>query len=183
MYYLLVLPLTFALSSRGLPTNLINGYYKYKPSPLDGPRNGFTQYYALWGLNSTMTDVLKQNPLVKHHEIKEDNSGMIMRSLPEAGEPIVVDMTWNKWISVYHPILRKNVRIFPRLIAPNTVKIIYKINEDGLTDLSILRYTETGFTKSSVATKSVRGSRYKYQSAAWTGFEERVDRNGKPAPL
>merc|ERR1719495_1848849 len=109
MYYLLLLlPLALADFTGGLPTNLINGYYRYRPSPLDGPGNGFTQYYALWGANSTVTDAYKQNPWIEHHEIKEDNSGMIMRSIPEVGEPLVIDTTWNKWISFYHPILRKN---------------------------------------------------------------------------
>ena len=90
--------------------------------------------------------MLKQNPWINQHELKEDNSGMIIRSLPEGEEPFVVEMTWNKWITVKHPALNKNVDVFPRLIAPNTVQIIYKIKEDGLTDFSILRHTETGVT-------------------------------------
>merc|ERR1719312_61747 len=186
LYWALVLPLALAHYKVGPSTNLISGFYRYKAAPFDGPANGMTQYFGLYGINASVTKTIKENPFITQYMIKEDNSGMIVTE--QLQEPLVFDLTWNKWFKIFHPLLGKDMDIFASLVSHNTVKIINKIEEDGLIDISIQRFTGAGVQKSARACKHNRNSsygryRYKPQVASWTSFEERVDESGKPSPI
>ena len=104
-----------------------------------------TQYHAIWGVNASVTEEVKQNPWIDLFVVKDDYSGMVVQSLSEGEDPFTVDLTWNKVTTIKIPSIANgtDMDILPSLVAPNTVQLVYFTN-DGLTDVNFLKFTGIG---------------------------------------
>jgi len=165
-----------------LQTNLINGGYRYKEGPYDGPLTGMDQYFAVWGVNSSITDLYKAHPYTEFWKLKEDGTGLYIAPISPGEEGAdILEYDWGKEGDTPSP-LGSLLKTVITLAGPNTVRVVSKDKEAGITDVQIYRFTPAGAQKTSIATKAGDGSS-PGQMAVWTSFEERVDKEGNPAPL
>ena len=103
------------------------------------------QYFAVWGVNSTLVDYLKENPYIELYEVKEDQSGMFVTAITDGeGEPFKLDMTFGKPKSIIHPTLGSEVDITATVVAPNTLQLVYDAKADGILDIHTLTFTPLG---------------------------------------
>jgi len=179
---LLVLGLANFICGHILQTNLINGSFRYKEGPYDGPLTGMDQYFAVWGVDSSVTDLYKANPYTETWTLKEDGTGLTIAPIsPGEKGADILEYQWGKEGDTPSPLGSILKTVITR-DGPNTVRVVSKDLEAGITDTQIYRFTPAGAQKTSIATKAGDGSS-PAQTAVWTSFEERIDEDGNPAPL
>jgi len=179
---LLLLGLANFICGHILQTNLINGSYRYKEGPYDGPLTGMDQYFAVWGVDSSVTDLYKANPYTETWILNEDGTGLTIAPISPGEEGAdILKYQWGKEGDTPSP-LGSILKTVITLAGPNTVRVVSKDEKAGITDVQIYRFTPAGAQKTSIATKMGNGSS-PIQTAVWTSFEERIDEDGNPAPL
>merc|ERR1711997_1297482 len=169
---LVLLGLSNFICGHILQTNLINGSYRYKEGPYDGPLTGMDQYFAVWGLSRSdnITELYKANPYTETWTLKEDGTGLTIAPISPGDEGSdILEYQWGKEGDTPSP-LGSLLKTVITLVGPNTVQVVSKDEKAGITDTQIYRFTLAGAQKTSIATKEEDG-----QTAVWTSFEERVD--------
>ena len=163
-----------------LQTNLINGGYRYKvdkrrntgviqillffvfvflqEGPYDGPLTGMDQYFAVWGVNSSITDLYKAHPYTEFWKLKEDGTGLYIAPISPGEEGAdILEYDWGKVRQiVWHQNptetqegdtpspLGSLLKTVITLAGPNTVRVVSKDKEAGITDVQIYRFTPAG---------------------------------------
>merc|ERR1712233_20324 len=179
---LVLLGLSNFICGHILQTNLINGSYRYREGPYDGPLTGMDQYFAVWGVDSSVTDLYKANPYTETWTLKEDGTGLTIAPIsPGEKGADILEYQWGKEGDTPSPLGSILKTVITR-IGPNTVQVVSKDLKAGITDTQIYRFTPAGAQKTSIVTKAGDGSS-PGQTAVWTSFEERIDEDGNPAPL
>ena len=104
-----------------------------------------SQYFALWGINTTLVELYKEFPPTELYTLKEDGTGYTMESLqgPEAGVSELFDLTWNKPTLIPTP-LGSTLETTATLLAPNTIRIVLKASEEGIMEVRTLIFTGIG---------------------------------------
>jgi len=140
------------------------------------------QYFAVWGVDSSVTDLYKANPYTETWTLKEDGTGLTIAPIsPGEKGADILEYQWGKEGDTPSPLGSILKTVITR-DGPNTVRVVSKDLEAGITDTQIYRFTPAGAQKTSIATKAGDGSS-PAQTAVWTSFEERIDEDGNPAPL
>ena len=115
---LLLLGLANFICGHILQTNLINGSYRYKvgtcriqyyhnihmwalydpqEGPYDGPLTGMDQYFAVWGVDSSVTDLYKANPYTETWILNEDGTGLTIAPISPGEEGAdILKYQWGK---------------------------------------------------------------------------------------
>ena len=107
--------------------------------PYDGPATGFTQYFGIWGLNSTSSEVIKAEPWTEIWTVKEDGSGVTVDT-----DGQVIDADWDTPTTNRHSGLGFDFETTYSVVAPNVVRIVYVAKSEGITDMQTVRFTELG---------------------------------------
>merc|ERR1711863_27053 len=155
---LIVLGLANFICGHILQTNLINGGYRYKEGPYDGPLTGMDQYFAVWGVNSSITDLYKAHPYTEFWKLKEDGTGLYIAPISPGEEGAdILEYDWGKVRQiVWHQNptqtqegdtpspLGSLLKTVITLAGPNTVRVVSKDKEAGITDVQIYRFTPAG---------------------------------------
>merc|ERR1712203_97198 len=150
---LLVLGLANFICCHILQTNLINGNYRYKEGPYDGPLTGMDQYFAVWGVDSSVTDLYKANPYTETWTLNEDGTGLTIAPIsPGEKGADILEYQWGKEGDTPSP-LGSLLKTVITLVGPNTVQVVSKDEKAGITDTQIYRFTPAGAQKTSIATK------------------------------
>ena len=100
---------------------------------------GFTQYFGIWGLNSTASEGIKAAPWTEVWMVKEDGSGVTVDTEDE-----ILDLTWNTPATMTHEGLGMDIETTISLVAPNMARIVHVAKAEGITDAQIIRFTEFG---------------------------------------
>ena len=179
---LLLLGLANFICGHILQTNLINGSYRYKvgncrirycynihrwalydpqEGPYDGPLTGMDQYFAVWGVDSSVTDLYKANPYTETWILNEDGTGLTIAPISPGEEGAdILKYQWgkvrqNEWAWQHkNPTktqegdtpspLGSILKTVITLAGPNTVRVVSKDEKAGITDVQIYRFTPAG---------------------------------------
>merc|ERR1712037_326420 len=136
---LLVLGLANFICGHILQTNLINGSFRYKEGPYDGHLTGMDQYFAVWGVDSSVTDLYKANPYTETWTLKEDGTGLTIAPIsPGEKGADILEYQWGKEGDTPSPLGSILKTVITR-DGPNTVRVVSKDLEAGITDTQIYR--------------------------------------------
>jgi hypothetical protein len=111
-----------------------------------------TQYYAVWGVNATTAEFIKEYPWTNIWSVKEDLSGATLTVIDYLSDdvPFVMDLTWGQPKSFTHPNLGIDVTATVDLVGSNTLSAVYVAKDAGIEDVETLRFTAAGILVSLV---------------------------------
>ena len=129
--------------------------------PYDGPLTGMDQYFAVWGVDSSVTDLYKANPYTETWTLKEDGTGLTIAPIsPGEKGADILEYQWGKVRQNERSCRHQNPTqiqegdtpsplgsILKTVITrdgPNTVRVVSKDLEAGITDTQIYRFTPAG---------------------------------------
>ena len=135
--------------------------YDPQEGPYDGPLTGMDQYFAVWGVDSSVTDLYKANPYTETWILNEDGTGLTIAPISPGEEGAdILKYQWGKVRQNEWACRPKNptqtqegdtpsplgsiLKTVITLAGPNTVRVVSKDEKAGITDVQIYRFTPAG---------------------------------------